>query len=176
MKNNEKGFGLLEGLVILVILAAIGFAGWYVFHKKHTTDKKQTSQTYTSKLENSAAKQEQTPVKQGTIQGQVSYPAESLPEDEEICAQNTKSTSAAPICSTVGKNKTLQYTMQVPADTYYVYAQTSRQPGYKAYYNEFVKCGASVSCPSEGHTQYIPVVVPAGGTVEDVNPGDWYNF
>lgn len=39
MKKNQKGFGVVETLLILVILGLIGFSGWYVWHVKQTTDK-----------------------------------------------------------------------------------------------------------------------------------------
>lgn len=39
MKENQKGFGVVEGLLILVIVGLIGFTGWYVWHIKQNTDK-----------------------------------------------------------------------------------------------------------------------------------------
>lgn len=38
MKNNQKGFGLIEGLLMLVIFGLIGFVGWYVWHSKNNTN------------------------------------------------------------------------------------------------------------------------------------------
>lgn len=38
MKNNHKGFGIVEGLLILVILGIIGFTGWYVLHSKDSAN------------------------------------------------------------------------------------------------------------------------------------------
>lgn len=43
MKKNQKGFGAIEGLLILVIVGLIGFVGWYVFHAKTDTDKSLSS-------------------------------------------------------------------------------------------------------------------------------------
>lgn len=37
--NNHKGFSLVEGLLILVIVGLLGGAGWYVWNAKHKTDK-----------------------------------------------------------------------------------------------------------------------------------------
>jgi hypothetical protein len=34
MKNNQKGFGLVETLLILVIIGLVGFVGWYVWDSK----------------------------------------------------------------------------------------------------------------------------------------------
>lgn len=38
MKNNQKGFGVVEGLLIIVIVGLLGFVGWYVWHSKQSTD------------------------------------------------------------------------------------------------------------------------------------------
>jgi hypothetical protein len=43
MKNNQKGFSAVEGLLILVIVGLIGFIGWYVWDKKQ--DDKKASDT-----------------------------------------------------------------------------------------------------------------------------------
>lgn len=37
--KSQKGFALLESLLIIVILAILGFTGWYVWHAKQNTDK-----------------------------------------------------------------------------------------------------------------------------------------
>ena len=39
MDRNQKGFGFVEGLLILVIVGMIGLAGWYVYHIKNTLDR-----------------------------------------------------------------------------------------------------------------------------------------
>lgn len=38
MKTNQKGFSVVEGLLMLVIAGVIGFVGWYVLSAKHQTD------------------------------------------------------------------------------------------------------------------------------------------
>jgi hypothetical protein len=35
MKNNEKGFGAVEGLLVLLIVIIIGVAGWFVYDRSH---------------------------------------------------------------------------------------------------------------------------------------------
>lgn len=115
-----------------------------------------------------------TPVTTGTIKGMPSYPSENLPPDEEVCAQDSKNATSAPICVNVGQTQALEYTLTVPAGTYHVYAKTAKWPNYKAYYNEYSKCGNSVNCPDAGHKQYIDVKVAAGAVVTGVDPGDWY--
>ena len=39
MSNKEKGFSAVEGLLIFVIVALIGFVGWYVWQAKQNVDK-----------------------------------------------------------------------------------------------------------------------------------------
>jgi Tfp pilus assembly protein PilV len=37
MNTKQNGFGLIEGLLILVIIGLVGFVGWYIIHTKNTT-------------------------------------------------------------------------------------------------------------------------------------------
>lgn len=39
MRSSQKGFAVLETLLILVIIGTIGGIGWYAIHTKHQTDK-----------------------------------------------------------------------------------------------------------------------------------------
>lgn len=39
MKRRQRGFGALEGLLILVIVGLLVFVGWYVWNSKKSTDK-----------------------------------------------------------------------------------------------------------------------------------------
>ncbi len=50
MKKGQKGFGLLEALLILVLGGIVGFVGWYVWDSKNKTDSNSdvTSQTANS--------------------------------------------------------------------------------------------------------------------------------
>jgi cytoskeletal protein RodZ len=175
MSKNEKGFGLVPVLLILILISVLGFAGWSVSRANKTNNTETTasnSETATDKKQTEDS--EQSSPKTGTIKGQASYPSEQLPEDEEVCAQPVNEPSAKPICINVGKQQTIKYELTVPEGTYYVYAKTEKLSGYKAYYNEFVKCGLSVDCPESTHLQQIPVKVTAGAVVENVDPGDWY--
>lgn len=47
MKNNQKGFGAVEALIIVVIVGFMGFAGWYIWQKNST--KNDTAQTNSTK-------------------------------------------------------------------------------------------------------------------------------
>lgn len=38
MRKNQKGFSLIEALLILVIVGILGGTGWYVWHAKQDTD------------------------------------------------------------------------------------------------------------------------------------------
>jgi uncharacterized protein HemX len=37
--KNQRGFSTVEGVLVVVALALIGFVGWYVYHTKQTSDK-----------------------------------------------------------------------------------------------------------------------------------------
>jgi len=176
MKRNQKGFSALQVLLILVVVGLVGFVGWHVWHQNtKTSTAPKVPQTSTKPGASNKNVKPPAP-KYGIIKGQASYPSEGLPADEEICAQNINVSSAAPICVNVGKAPTTNYTytLELPVADYYVYAQTAKLPNYKAYYDEFSKCGNSVNCPAAGHKQYIKVTVTAGAVVQNVDPGDWY--
>jgi hypothetical protein len=53
MKENQKGFGVIEGLLILLIVIFIGFAGWYVWHSKNNTNSTNDSTADTTNKTNS---------------------------------------------------------------------------------------------------------------------------
>jgi hypothetical protein len=38
MKSNQKGFGAIEGLLVLIIIGLVGFIGYYVYHTKNSTN------------------------------------------------------------------------------------------------------------------------------------------
>lgn len=39
IQNNQKGFAVLEAIVIVVIIGVVGFTGWFVLNAKKSTDK-----------------------------------------------------------------------------------------------------------------------------------------
>lgn len=39
LKHDHNGFGSVELLLVIIIVAIIGFVGWYVARAKHNTDK-----------------------------------------------------------------------------------------------------------------------------------------
>lgn len=57
MKKTQTGFAVLEGLLILVIVAIIGGTGYYVWHSKSQTDKN---------LDNASSTNQVTPTKDST--------------------------------------------------------------------------------------------------------------
>lgn len=51
MKNNQKGFGAVEALVIIVIVGLVGFGGWYMWHSNQKEDGTKIIQQSQSKQE-----------------------------------------------------------------------------------------------------------------------------
>ena len=111
----------------------------------------------------------------GTISGKLSYPSDFIP-DLIICAEPV--TGGKETCKAVRSNKRGVFSMQVSAGNYYVYAkvanakETSVSPDYRAYFNEFVRCGSNASCRDRTK---IAVEVKPGGMAKDVLPADWYD-
>jgi hypothetical protein len=38
MKINQKGFGAVEGLLVLILISILGFTGYYVYHSQKSSD------------------------------------------------------------------------------------------------------------------------------------------
>jgi predicted negative regulator of RcsB-dependent stress response len=55
MKTNQKGFGHLAIIAVILVLCGLGFAGWYVYHKNQSDDKK-VSTTVATKTTPSTSK------------------------------------------------------------------------------------------------------------------------
>jgi len=55
MKLNQKGFGLIEVLLILILMSIVGFAGWYV-GSKDSKNKSQNASNETAKVGSSSTK------------------------------------------------------------------------------------------------------------------------
>jgi hypothetical protein len=171
MLKNQKGFTAFEGVLIALLLIAIGGVGYFAYQARHTAQ--DNSVNVTHKSATPAPKQASLP-QTGKITGNVSYPSEGLPGDEQVCAVAT--TGGNPICAKVGGKSSTAYELSVPVGKYYVYSTAEEEmSGYKAYYNQYSKCGNSADCPSSGHAQYIEGDVKAGSTVSGADPGDWYN-
>jgi predicted negative regulator of RcsB-dependent stress response len=60
MNKNQKGFGVVEGLLILVIVGILGFTGWYVWHSKQATYKTYSNAANSASSTDSTAKQKKT--------------------------------------------------------------------------------------------------------------------
>ncbi len=194
LNNNEKGFGIIEGLLIVAVVVLLGYVGYMVYKNHNKTTNNSSTITSTTTPATKSTTPTTTPVQAtaqyGTITGSASYPSSGLPTDEQVCAVDITS-SAKVYCDKIGARQpanncgsdlsctppspVLKFSVKVPTGDYYVYATAEKElPNYKAYYDEYSKCGNSVNCPATGHKQYIKVTVAANATVENADPGDWY--
>jgi hypothetical protein len=115
--------------------------------------------------------------KTGYIEGTTCYPADGIPSDMRIYAENmgNKKIYMERISSIDDVNiyvDAVKYKMRLPEGSYYVYAMTSREGPYKAYYSDFVTCGYHVKCMSH---KPILINIRANVTMKNVNPCDWYD-
>jgi len=62
MKINQKGLSAVEGLLLVVIAAIIGFTGWYVGHTQSSTNKTLTSDNSTTPSFKKKAKSNNTDI------------------------------------------------------------------------------------------------------------------
>ena len=52
MKNNQKGFGAVEGLLVLILVSILGFTGYYVYHTQNNANSSYNSASDTSQKAN----------------------------------------------------------------------------------------------------------------------------
>ena len=110
-----------------------------------------------------------------TLEGSLSYPGSSIPEDMAICAQDLANADNL-VCTknhiTDKKYKYgVGYKLEVAPGSYNVYASVSAWQGYKAYYDEFVTCGMKYGCASH---EPIKITAESGKNLSDIDPIDWY--
>jgi hypothetical protein len=107
----------------------------------------------------------------GTITGTLSYPASGIPA-LRIAAFELSTSEVSYMDTAAGQGS---YSFDLPVGTYHVVAYTLGGGGYPSGlaggYSQAVPCGLSVSCTDHS---LINVVVTAGATTANVNPGDWY--
>ena len=46
--KNQRGFSTVEGVLVVIVVAVIGFVGWYVYHTKQNSDTALNAATTTS--------------------------------------------------------------------------------------------------------------------------------
>lgn len=87
LQNNTQGFSIVEGLLILVLVALIGGVGWYVVGQKNKDQAKSTTQTTSKK---SKERPKIVTYKSTVAQGfSFNYPSDwKVIEDERIGAPN----------------------------------------------------------------------------------------
>lgn len=118
-------------------------------------------------------------VRQGSLEGSLSYPSEGIPAGIQVCAEEA---GGQQIYCTQSQYENQKYDygrgyrLFVPAGRYRVYATVAQNPrdpnATKAYYSRAVECGLTVQC-TDGTP--IEVEVRDGQNVENIDPQDWYN-
>jgi len=194
LRKDEQGFSAVEVILVLVIVVLVGAVGFLVYKNHNNTTTASVAPT-TTKTAATVSTKTGTPtqpiVQYGTISGTPSYPSEGIPADEKACVVSVADSSKI-YCDNIGEKQTkptcspvadancdapalVKFSIKVPTGDYFVYATAEKElPNYRAYYDEYSKCGNSVNCPITDHKQYIKVTVTPNATVENADPGDWY--
>ena len=161
-------------IFVAVIMFALFIARGYIATNQQTQTVTLPSATITSAISSTT-----TPVVslqvtgtsnvKGTIEGSLSYPGESLPENMEVCAESKADMKTYCDFEKTGKDT---YKLKVPVGKYFVYAKIPDRD-YYAYYSKFVTCGLAYEC--KDHTP-IEIEVKANQTISKIDPQDWYNI
>lgn len=121
----------------------------------------------------------------GRISGRLTYPGQGIPPDIVVCVRVVDAVPAADRCSTARKKASVsgkarfqveprrtRYSVTLPAGRYQVYATTGEMPGRKAFYDEFIRCGATLDCRSKAP---VTVRVSSGKTTSGITVGNFYD-
>lgn len=107
----------------------------------------------------------------GTITGKLNYPADSLPA-MRIAAFDVATGQVSYMDTAVGQPT---YSFELPVGTYHIVSYSiaggAFPGGLASGYTRAVICGLAVECADHA---LIDVVVAAGATIPDINPGDSY--
>ncbi len=104
------------------------------------------------------------------LEGRFMYPACSSPKDLRVCAEDRR--SGEKHCTGPVAPGADTFRLTVPAGRYSVFAESHEgRPGYRAFYNESVRCGLTVDCKDRSP---VLVVAEAGHRIQNVNPADWF--
>jgi hypothetical protein len=114
-----------------------------------------------------AAPTQPTIAANGTIRGNLIYPASVLVAQRIVAFDSATKAEVAEVTTVQGQS---QYELTVPAGDYYVVSYTL-DGKLAAGYSQAVPCGLSVDCTDHS---LILVHVDAGAIVENINPQDWY--
>lgn len=107
---------------------------------------------------------------QAVIEGQFMYPGCAAPSDLRVCAED-RSTLVRHCTGPVSPGAD-RFRLEVPAGRYAVFAESQKaRPGYRAFYNQSVRCGLSVDCKDRSP---VLVTAQAGARIENINPADWF--
>jgi hypothetical protein len=107
----------------------------------------------------------------GTISGdQLMYPASLIPPLQIYAISKTDSRVNFHV-DTVQNQMTYSITGIAPGTYVVVAYRQGDSSGLAGGYSKAVPCGLSASCTDHS---LIPVDVTAGGTVQNINPNDWY--
>lgn len=171
--------------IVISILAVLGLISYIAYDQLITKGKLPQNVTQNPTLEptinpspNATISPTGTPTKNenGVIEGSISFPSEGIPPDLVVCAETTTGVLVKCTAQKINDSKYtygVGYQLELQSGKYFVYAQSPNiQPGYKAYYSEFVTCGLSVNCSSHDN---IVVEVKSGETQNGIDPQDWYN-
>ena len=172
---KERGFSLVEGLLICIVVCVVGFGGWYVNSQQDKDeDLTETAQqdTLNSEEVGETIEDEKTDVESGVITGTVSYPSDGIPA-LAVCALNTD--TAESFCTKNINEKS--YNLTVSPGNYFVYGHLLRIIGYVSYApysthsSEYPIGGGECTNPENAFPKIVNV--SSGVTVSDISISQW---
>ena len=174
---NEQGsaHAVVIAALSVALVAAVGYIFWT--NVVQPNDKSEPEAAVTSSPSPSPSTSTAPAVKEGTIQGSLTYPTDGgIPADFEVRATNLetgKEYVTKEHIKGAGYTYGSGYKLAVPAGKYHVYGVLTSKPQEKAYYNKFVTCGMAYGC---NDFTKIEVTVEPGKETADIMVGDWYNI
>lgn len=169
---------LLIGIIVVLVLLLAGLSAMLVLgnnNANQTNNNRGDTSTENTDDKDVESEAPEMPVQEGVITGSLTYPSEAIPDDIVIHAYNLETRQDFFVRDHIGGEEYqygVGFKINVPPGRYHVYGVRTSDPGQRAYYNEFVKCGMKTECSDRSN---IEVTVEAGEEAKGVVVGDWYN-
>jgi hypothetical protein len=134
VSKNQRGFAILEALLLLVVVGMITGTGWYAFHTKHQTDQilarsEKTSQATPSASNNTVATQKYLTIKEWGVKVKLSSndsgayykvsdqsPTDSAGAPTQLTVYSTETDSLKGPAGTTCKGEYIAYLLRLPSD------------------------------------------------------------
>lgn len=189
MKLSQKGFTVIEGLLIIAALAIIGFTGYRVYtaNQDATDILNKSDDVADQEIVGDDSNQQNVSNEyqgEGKIRGSIIYPSDHIPENVEVCAVNVESELETCTKERIDSDEFVHgigFELSVQAGNYKLLARhidKANEYDDDAYYDKYIKQTVleqkeSDPCGDESLIDPIIISVKKDQVVQNTVAGDW---